>query len=441
MLFSLPTSLLALISLTFAQNTATGTADVAAAAATAFTLSPTSNVPGKAFDRFVVLWLENTDYPKAIGDPNLSYLASKGITLSNYYAVTHPSEPNYIASVGGDTFGLGDDDFHALPSNIASIVDLLEEKGISWGEYQEDMPYSGFGGYAWINHLNGANDYVRKHNPLVMFDSVMNNTRRTACLKNLTMFYEDLEANRLPQWMFITPNMTSDGHDTSVTTAGAWTRAFLEPLMDNPNFMNNTLVLITWDENHTYPIKNKVLGILMGDAVPANQLGTIDSTIYTHYSEIATVSANWDLHTLGRYDVGANVFALVAEKTGDTLCEWTGSPPFDEVYLNASYAGPLATSSAPWPKPNTSAVVNSRSVLPSIVETWSSFPDETYYGTGIEVGDAQHPPALGSDAQTTSVVATGITQSMGALNGPEKSSFFAIVCGFAFAILGWRDFD
>lgn len=48
--------------------TATGTAAVAAAAATAKTSSPTSNVTGKAFDRMVVIWLENTDYPMAAGD-------------------------------------------------------------------------------------------------------------------------------------------------------------------------------------------------------------------------------------------------------------------------------------------------------------------------------------------------------------------------------------
>jgi hypothetical protein len=54
--------------ITLAQNTATGTLDVAQAAATAKTASPTTNVKGKAFDRFAVIWLENTDYDKAAGD-------------------------------------------------------------------------------------------------------------------------------------------------------------------------------------------------------------------------------------------------------------------------------------------------------------------------------------------------------------------------------------
>jgi len=446
MLLALPASLLALLGVVLAQNTATGTADVAAAAATALTSSPTSNVPGKAFNRFAIIWLENTDYLKAVGDPNFSYLASKGITLSNYYAVTHPSQPNYMASVGGDYFGLRDDKFHALPSNISSIVDLLEDKGISWGEYQEDMPYSGFEGFAWKNQHNGANDYVRKHNPLISFDSVTNNTQRLSCIKNLTMFYKDLSANKLPQWMFITPNMTNDGHDSSVITAGAWVRGFLDPLMNDTNFMNNTLVLITWDENQTYALKNKVLGILLGDAVPTDFAGTTDSNIYTHYSELATAEANWELHTLGRYDVGANVFSVVAQKTGDTIRNWT-HPPFDQIHLSKSYRGPLNPAGGTWPEPNTIAVVNGRSVLPSVVSAWSSFSSETYYGIGIEVADAQHPPVLVAKGQATESSPSANPESSSSskntapLSQPERSSFFAIVWGFAFAFLGWRDFD
>lgn len=54
-----------------AQNTLTSPVDVARAAATARTNSPTSNVKGKAFDRIAIIWLENTDYAKAIGDRKL----------------------------------------------------------------------------------------------------------------------------------------------------------------------------------------------------------------------------------------------------------------------------------------------------------------------------------------------------------------------------------
>lgn len=75
----LPGPLLSLIFLATATaaGTATGTEDVAAAAATAVTSSPVSNVEGRVFGRFVVVWLENTDFDKSVGDreffPPLSF--------------------------------------------------------------------------------------------------------------------------------------------------------------------------------------------------------------------------------------------------------------------------------------------------------------------------------------------------------------------------------
>lgn len=172
------------------------------AAAAAITVSA-SDVKGKVFDRFVTIWLENTDYDKAAGDRewglnlwSLHFILANthfpqqtsrishqrviftliphalsgsltlfvaGILLSNYFALTHPSEPNYVASVGGEYFGINNDDLNKLPANISSVADLLEDKGISWGEYQEDMPYTGFTGFDYPNQETKANDYVRKH--------------------------------------------------------------------------------------------------------------------------------------------------------------------------------------------------------------------------------------------------------------------------------------
>jgi len=174
-----------------------------------------STFPGKAFDRIAIIWLENTDYDLAAGDPNLAWLAKKGISLTNYFAVTHPSMPNYAAAISGDYYGINHDDMVAIPSNVSTLVDLLEDKGVSWGEYQEDMPSVGFQGKSYTNPKTGANMYVRKHNPAVLYDSVAQKTERMAKTKPLTMFKEDMDKNQLPQWMFITPNMTSDGERLS----------------------------------------------------------------------------------------------------------------------------------------------------------------------------------------------------------------------------------
>ncbi|KAF8241983.1 acid phosphatase [Wilcoxina mikolae CBS 423.85] len=355
--------------------------------------SPTSSVSGKAFNRFVTIWLENTDYSKAAGDPNLRWLASRGITLSNYFGLTHPSMGNYIAVVSGDYFGTNNDGYTEVPSNTSTIADLLEDAGISWGEYQEGMPYTGFKGFEYENPETRANMYVRKHNPLVIFNSVAERKERLALIKNTTLFVEDLDSKSLPQWMFITPNMTSDGHDTSVTVAGAWTRDFLEPLLDNEYFIKDTLVLVTFDENHSYTTQNRVFSILLGGAVPQDQRGTTDDNYYDHYSQISTVCANWNLPTLGRFDVGANVFSLVASKTGDKVRTNTA---LSATFLNKSYPGIFNTKQwAPQPVPNISLVVNGREVSKSIKAKWENAKGaRTYYSGDLVLPDARHPPLL-----------------------------------------------
>lgn len=182
--------------------------------------------------------------------------------------------------------------------------------------------------------------------------------------------------------------MTNDGHDSSVTTAGSWATSFLTPLLQNPNFNQNTLVLLTFDEVETYSQRNNVFAVLLGDAVPANLVGTTDDSFYSHYSETSTVEANWGLHTLGRWDVGANVFAFVGARTGDKIRAWANPNK-----LNTSYRGILSTGTkAPIPVPNTNITINGRTVLPSIVSTWGTLQSQTYYTTSIQIPDGSHPP-------------------------------------------------
>lgn len=142
--------------------TATATASVYAAQATALTLHPTSDIQGKTFNRFVTIFLENQDYRIAAGDPNIQTLAALGITLDNYWSITHPSQPNYVAALGADTNGVTSDDFTQIDASVESMLDLLDAGNVSWSFYGEDSPYSGFESN-WVNQETGANMYVRKH--------------------------------------------------------------------------------------------------------------------------------------------------------------------------------------------------------------------------------------------------------------------------------------
>lgn len=155
------------------------------------TLTNSPNVPGKVFDRFFQIWLENTDYAQARTDPVFQNLSAQGITLTSYYGVTHPSEPNYIASLGGDFFGLGDDTLTYIPNNISTIIDLLDAENISWATYQENMPTDGYAGYNYTNP-DGYTYYARKHNPLVIYNSVGQNSTRAARIRNFNDFAVDV---------------------------------------------------------------------------------------------------------------------------------------------------------------------------------------------------------------------------------------------------------
>ncbi|KAJ6477814.1 hypothetical protein C8R47DRAFT_1051421 [Mycena vitilis] len=105
---------------------------------------------GKAFGRIVHVWFENTDFETAASTPVFESLAAQGLVLTNYNSVTHPSEPNYVAAIGGDFFGMHDDNMYHVPANISTVVDLLEDKGVSWATYQESMPEDGFYGVACV---------------------------------------------------------------------------------------------------------------------------------------------------------------------------------------------------------------------------------------------------------------------------------------------------
>ncbi|KAL9553289.1 hypothetical protein MBANPS3_003348 [Mucor bainieri] len=276
---------------------------------------------GKAFDHILQVWFENQDYSTIAKTAGFTNLLKEGILLTNFNAVTHPSEPNYVAAAGGDNFGINNDDYYNIPANISSIFDLLENKGLTWKVYQEDIPSVGYTGYK-------AGNYVRKHNPAVIFDSVGLNATRSKNIVGADQFTKDITANSLPNWMFYTPNMLNDGHDTSASYAGNWLTTFYKNTLSNSNLLSKTLILITFDENASSSKRNQVWSLLLGN-IPANLKGTTDSTFYTHFSSLSTVEHNWDLGNLGRQDTNknlANVYSYAASALGYTNVAVTNIP-------------------------------------------------------------------------------------------------------------------
>ncbi|OJA12318.1 hypothetical protein AZE42_07339 [Rhizopogon vesiculosus] len=308
------------------------------------TLTNTPIVTGKVFDRFIQIWLENTDFAQAASQAVFTNLSTQGITLTGYFGVTHPSQPNYLAATGGDFWGLASDDLESVPTNMSTIVDLLDQKNISWATYQENMPSDAYVGYNYTNS-DDYTYYVRKHNPLVIYQSVGSVQSRQGRIRNFNDFAVDIGNNTLPQWMFITPNLRNDGHDTDVAYAASWLNYWLVPLLNDPNFnTDRTLIFLTFDENETYTIANQVYSILLGGAVPEALKNTTDSTFYTHYSALTTVENNWDLGNLGRQDTNktvSNVFNFVASNTSYQNNNLTLSSTLPELNLTGTIPGPL----------------------------------------------------------------------------------------------------
>ncbi|KAJ7734292.1 hypothetical protein B0H16DRAFT_1467688 [Mycena metata] len=61
----------------------------------------------------------------------------------------------------------------------------------------------------------------------------------------------------LPQWIFVTPNIVNDGHDTTIEFAASFLEYWLLSLLTDPRVNDaETLIVVTFDENETHSIQN-----------------------------------------------------------------------------------------------------------------------------------------------------------------------------------------
>ena len=102
-----------------------------------------------SFDHIVVVVEENHSLTGIIGNsqaPYINLLANDGASLTNYHAVTHPSEPNYFALYAGSTFGITSDCTTCFVSAPNIAADRVEPSGRTWKGYMESMPSPCFAG-------------------------------------------------------------------------------------------------------------------------------------------------------------------------------------------------------------------------------------------------------------------------------------------------------
>lgn len=114
------------------------------------------------YDHVFLLIMENENYNQVIGNqyaPILNALAEDYGLATNYRGVADPSEPNYVAMLGGDFFGINSDDPYWFPGHTVSADNLmsqLEGAGRTWRGYFQNMPYPGYRGYCYPDISNNA---------------------------------------------------------------------------------------------------------------------------------------------------------------------------------------------------------------------------------------------------------------------------------------------
>jgi len=247
--------------------------------------------------RVLMIIFENTDAAVAYAHPYLFELSQRGGALRNYHAVTHPSQPNYIAIAAGSTHGvLGSD---AVTLSVPHLGDLLDARGLTWKVYAEDYP-----GDCFLGLTSG--NYVRRHVPFLSFANVQKDPKRCRdAIVNASAFDADVATKNLPAFAMFIPDLLNDGHNTSVMFADAWLRGRFAPLFDDPVFMDGTLVILVFDEGSTTG-PNIVYCVFYGAGV---EPGTSTTTFYDHYSLLRTVEEIFHLGTLHQHDETADVIS------------------------------------------------------------------------------------------------------------------------------------
>ncbi len=271
-----------------------------------------SNNP--AFDSVFIIMFENENASTVLQNAYFADKAGQGVLLTEYRGVTHPSQPNYLATIAGDFFGWASDECTDLDDT--TIVDLLESKQVDWMAYMEDLPEDD-------KTVCQQGLYYRKHNPFVSFTPNQTSDR----LAKIVNAQDNFDPDTVPAFAWYGPNIQNCGHTVpgcssaggsicNVNFAAQWLEGFLEPLLANDSFMKNRLIVLTFDEDWPQvddgqpETGDPTYMVLLGDMVDP---GTTQDDSYTHYNLLATIEKNFNLGNLGRNDENAATFDFLWE--------------------------------------------------------------------------------------------------------------------------------
>jgi len=320
------------------QNTTTTTSPAVNSSPTAtLPITPTSVGPG--IHHIFYIMMENHSSSQIIGNtadaPYINQLANTYGIATHYYGVTHPSLPNYLAAISGNFQGIWDDcsagssvicspesfgpgltqSEYASASNRPhlfsgpTIVDQLEAHHLSWKAYMQSMPSVGYTGDSYGN-------YAQKHDPFMYFANIRDNPARMQQIVPFTQFQPDMQAGKIANFVWITPDLCNDMHGASVcgsydgliAQGDSFIHTVVQQIMSSVAWQNGAAIIITWDENDNGNggCCNSPTGVgggtLGGGNVPlivitsrGSQHKILTSNVYNHYSLLATIEDLWNL--------------------------------------------------------------------------------------------------------------------------------------------------
>lgn len=280
----------------------------------------------KNFQHVFIIMMENTGFDTLIGNPNAPFInaaaANFGLAI-NYFGVTHPSQPNYIAATSGSTHGVTNDNDTTI--DVPNIVDQLESKGKTWKAYMQSYSLCS----TPLDHACGNQLYERKHNPFISYQDVQSDPARVANIVDFGQLATDLANNIVADYVWISPDQCHDMHGRASTPADpcdfsqvqaliATGDAFLldtvNGIMTSKAWTGNSVIFITWDESDFTGSGFNGFGDVSGccGSVPGEGGGHVvmitishsdhaprtSNVAYNHHSMLATIENGWKLGCL-----------------------------------------------------------------------------------------------------------------------------------------------
>jgi acid phosphatase len=242
-----------------------------------------------------VIIMENQEYSSIVGSkqaPYLNSLIARYGLATDFYAETHPSEPNYIALTSGGLQGTNSDGYYNL--SAPNLFDQIEAAGKTWHVYAQGYPGGCFAGSVSAVVVDGpgaAGEYARKHNPAISYASIVHDPARCARITHLAGF--DPAA---ADFEFIVPNQINDMHSSSVAAGDAFLKVFVPQITESAAF-TDSVIFITWDEGSTSINGGGRIATLA--ISPGMTPGSRYSASASHYSLLRTIELAWNLPLLG----------------------------------------------------------------------------------------------------------------------------------------------